>query len=167
MHRTLPTTALICTGLLLAACGSDATTAASAGDGEATPTSGSTPGESTPGGSDQEPAGGSTPSGSTPGESTPGGSAQEPASGTGETARLWIKPELVDCEGVGPQTCLQVAESEDGDYHLFYDSIEGFSFEEGTTYVIDVAVEQVEDPPEDGSSIEYRLLDVVEEVEAG
>jgi hypothetical protein len=144
MHRTLPTTALICTGLLLAACGSDATTAASAGDGEATPTSGSTPGES-----------------------TPGGSAQEPASGTGETARLWIKPDLVDCEGVGPQTCLQVAESEDGDYHLFYDSIEGFSFEEGTTYVIDVAVEQVEDPPEDGSSIEYRLLDVVEEVEAG
>ena len=83
-----------------------------------------------------------------------------PADGT---QRLWIKPDLVDCEGVGPQTCMQIAESEAGDYQLFYDGIEGFTFEEGTTYVIDVTVEEVADPPADGSSLLYTLVEIVEQ----
>lgn len=75
--------------------------------------------------------------------------------------RLWIAPELVDCEGVGPQTCMQVAESADGPTELFYDTIEGFEHQAGTTYVVDVRIETVDDPPADGSSLRYVLAAVV------
>ena len=80
-----------------------------------------------------------------------------------DTTRLWIGPERVECEGVAPMLCLQVAESEDGDYQLFYDTIEGFDYQEGTSYVIDVSITEVENPPADASSLQYRLVEIVEE----
>ena len=80
-----------------------------------------------------------------------------------DTTRLWIGPERVECEGVAPMMCLQVAESEDGDYQLFYDTIEGFDYQEGTLYVIDVSITEVENPPADASSVQYTLVEIVEE----
>lgn len=80
-----------------------------------------------------------------------------------ETTRLWIKPDLVDCVGEAEQTCMQIAESEDGEYLLFYDQIAGFSFEQGTSYVIDVTTDEVADPPADGSSRTYTLVEIVEQ----
>ena len=80
-----------------------------------------------------------------------------------DTTRLWIGPERVECEGVAPMMCLQVATSEDGDYQLFYDTIEGFDYQEGTSYVIDVSITEVEDPPADASSLQYTLVEIVEE----
>ncbi len=77
--------------------------------------------------------------------------------------RLWIKPNLVDCVGEAPQKCMQVAEAEGGEFFYFYDQIGGFTFEEGTTYVLDVQVEEVPDPPADASSLRYTLVDLVEE----
>ncbi len=82
-----------------------------------------------------------------------------------ETKRLWIKPDLVECEGSAPQMCMQVAESEDGEFEYFYDQIEGFDFVEGTSYVIDVTVQDIEDPPADGSSIAYTLVEIIEETD--
>jgi len=79
-----------------------------------------------------------------------------------ESTRLWIKPDLVECEGVAPQQCLQVATSADGPYELFYDSIEGYDHEEGTSAVIDVTIEEIDDPPADASSLEYTLIEVIE-----
>lgn len=80
-----------------------------------------------------------------------------------DTIRLWIEPELADCEGgAGPQQCLVIARSDGGDPELFYGSIEGFEFEEGTSYVVDVSVTEVADPPADGSSLRYTLVEVVE-----
>ena len=39
-----------------------------------------------------------------------------------DTVRLWVQPELAECEGgAGPQTRLLIAESEDGEATLFYD----------------------------------------------
>ncbi len=80
-----------------------------------------------------------------------------------DTTRLWIGPARVECEGVAPMMCLQVAESEDGDYRLFYDTIEGFDYQEGTSYVIDVSITEVENPPADASSLQYTLVEIVEE----
>ena len=80
-----------------------------------------------------------------------------------DTTRLWIGPERVECEGVAPMMCLQVAESEDGDYQLFYDTIEAFDYQEGTSYVIDVSITEVENPPADASSLQYTLVEIVEE----
>jgi len=79
-----------------------------------------------------------------------------------ETTRLWIKPDLVECEGVAPQQCLQIATSADGPYEFFYDSIEGYEHEEGTSAVIDVTIEEIDEPPADASSLRYTLVDVVE-----
>ena len=80
-----------------------------------------------------------------------------------DTTRLWIGPERVECEGVAPMMCLQVAESKDGNYQLFYDTIEGFDYQEGTSYVIDVSITEVENPPADASSLQYTLVEIVEE----
>ena len=80
-----------------------------------------------------------------------------------DTTRLWIGPERVECEGVAPMMCLQVATSEDGDYQLFYDTIEGFDYQEGTSYVIDVSITEVENPPADAASLQYTLVEIVEE----
>lgn len=95
------------------------------------------------------------------------GSDASDSSGTEQAAesstRLWIKPDLVDCEGSAPQTCMQIAESEDGEYEYFYDQIEGFTFVEGTSYVVDVMIEDVDNPPADGSSLRYTLVEVIEE----
>lgn len=82
-------------------------------------------------------------------------------------ARIWIAPETVDCVGVGPRTCLLVKESEDAEWGFFYDGIEGFTYVEGVSYVLDVEIVEIEDPPADASSLEYRLIRVVEEIPAG
>jgi hypothetical protein len=81
----------------------------------------------------------------------------------GEVVRMWIEPELVPCEGVAPMECMEVSYTEDGAPQLFYDQIEGFTFNEGTAYVIDVQVTEVPDPPADASSLSYSLVEVVSE----
>lgn len=83
--------------------------------------------------------------------------------GSGDVVRMWIEPDLVECVGVAPMECMQVAYSEDGESQLFYDSIDGFDHQEGTSYVIDVQVTEVEDPPADASSLSYTLVDVISE----
>ena len=85
-----------------------------------------------------------------------------PGSPSGRQARMWIAPELVDCVGVGPQKCMLVRESEDAEWEFFYGGIEGFTYTEGVSYVLDVEIFEVEDPPADGSSLEYRLVEIVE-----
>lgn len=77
--------------------------------------------------------------------------------------RLWVKPDLVDCVGEMEQKCLQVAEAEDGEYTYFYDQIADFEFVEGTSYVIDVRIDEIADPPADGSSLAYTLIEVIEQ----
>ncbi len=89
----------------------------------------------------------------------------DPAASVAETPRVqrfWILPDTVECQGEMVQRCMQVAQSEDGEYLYFYDAIDGFTFEEGTKYVIDVEITEVEDPPADASSLAYRLVEVIE-----
>jgi len=87
--------------------------------------------------------------------------AKTPQETEGEIKTLFIGPELVDCEGAGPQKCMLVKESPDGEYGLFYDQIEGFDYEEGYEYEIVVEVTKVENPPADASSLKYSLVEVV------
>ena len=89
------------------------------------------------------------------------------ADGGVSTLRLWIKADIVTCQGEAEQTCLQVAESEDGPYELFYDQIEGFTHVAGTEYVIDVEVTKIADPPADASSLAYRLVATIRASEGG
>ncbi len=91
-----------------------------------------------------------------------GGDANEAGSDDLLT-RMWVKPDLVDCTGEMEQKCMQIAETEDGEYLYFYDQIDGFEFVEGTSYVIDVRIDEIADPPADGSSLAYTLVEVIEQ----
>ena len=77
-----------------------------------------------------------------------------------------IAPQQVLCVGVGPMQCLSVRQHPDTVWTLFYDGIEGFSFEPGYQYTIRVAVRTVNNPPADGSSLAYRLLALITKVPA-
>ncbi len=79
----------------------------------------------------------------------------------GEVKTLYVGPELVECVGVTPQMCMQVKETADGAYQFFYNPIVGFTFEPGYEYELKVMVETVENPPADGSSLRYTLVEVV------
>jgi hypothetical protein len=94
--------------------------------------------------------------------------ASSSSTGSGdEVVRMWIEPELAECTGVGPMECMQVSYTDGGETELFYSTIEGFEYEEGTSYVIDVKVTEVATPPADGSSLAYSLVGVVSETPAG
>lgn len=91
------------------------------------------------------------------------GSSEQADPAGADVVRMWIGPERVECVGVAPMECLQVAYSEDGKPELFYDAIAGFEPQEGTAYVVDVRVAEAADPPADGSSLTYTLVSVVSE----
>ncbi len=83
-----------------------------------------------------------------------------PIAGEGELKTIYVGPKLVDCVGVGPQKCMQVKEDPQDEYSLFYDQIEGFEYEEGFEYQLQVLEEQVEDAPADASSLRWVLVSV-------
>lgn len=86
-----------------------------------------------------------------------GQSAEE----NGQTITMFVSPETADCVGVGPQTCLQVKYSPDEEWTLFYDEIDGFEYEPGFGYELLVEITEVENPPADASSLQYRLVELV------
>ncbi len=71
-----------------------------------------------------------------------------------------IGPELQDCVGVGPQTCMIVNDE------YFYDSIVGFEYEEGYNYELRVELIDRENPPADASSVIYTLVNLVSKTPA-
>lgn len=78
-----------------------------------------------------------------------------------ETKVVELKSALVDCEGVSKQKCLQYKEKGDDEWKLFYGEIEGFTYEEGYHYELEVDIEKVDNPPADGSSLKYTLKKLI------
>lgn len=81
--------------------------------------------------------------------------------GTQDVLTLEVAPHTVDCTGEGPQRCLLVREVGKDEWTRFYDPIAGFEHEPGYGYRLRVERRRVENPPADGSSFEYRLLEVL------
>lgn len=75
-----------------------------------------------------------------------------------ETKILYVDSKLVDCIGVSPQQCMLVKENPNSDWHMFYDKIQGFDYQEGTQYQLEVMITNVENPPADSSSLQYTLV---------
>lgn len=89
--------------------------------------------------------------------------AAAPAAGE----RLYVDAELVDCEGgAGPMKCMRTRGAEAEEWTLFYSSIEGFTHEAGHVYELRVEKRTDANPPADGSSIRYRLLEIVKKQKA-
>lgn len=92
-----------------------------------------------------------------PAPSTPEPSTPKPSAGN----EIWnIGSQYQDCVGVAPMKCLQVTKP-NGSPELFYNSIEGFNYQEGFAYQIEVSSKPVANPPADGSSIKYKLVKII------
>jgi heat shock protein HslJ len=66
-----------------------------------------------------------------------------------------VASEKVECVGVGPMECLVV----NGEY--FYDEIQGFEYEPGYQYTLQVERTERENVPADASAYEYSLIEVM------
>lgn len=86
--------------------------------------------------------------------------ACDSATQEGTTELLDVGAASVTCTGVGVQRCLLVRTGTSGDYLLFHDAIEGFEYEEGYSYTLEVRRTRVANPPMDGSRIRYTLVRV-------
>jgi len=66
-----------------------------------------------------------------------------------------------DCVGVAPMNCYLVKEAGQNDWQFLYNEIDGFEYEPGYEYEIEVVKEKIENPAADQSSIRYILIKVL------
>ncbi|HEX3159403.1 MAG TPA: DUF4377 domain-containing protein [Gemmatimonadaceae bacterium] len=86
-------------------------------------------------------------------------SSTEPAE---RVLTLHVAAALAPCTAVAPRECMQVRERPDLPWELFYDTIDGFTYEPGYQYQLRVARRTVPNPPQDVTGLAWRLLAVVE-----
>jgi heat shock protein HslJ len=74
---------------------------------------------------------------------------------------LYIQPKKIDCQGIVLQKCYLMKYSTKDGWKRFYDEIEGFDFEEGYYYLLEVERTRAENPPKDTSGFTYKLVKIV------
>jgi hypothetical protein len=74
---------------------------------------------------------------------------------------LHVGPETAECVAIEVRQCLLVKERPSDSWNFFFAPIEGFTFEPGYLYVLQVRGRSIRNPPQDGSSEEYHLLRIV------
>jgi len=77
---------------------------------------------------------------------------------------LYINHYKSECHSFALTLCLQSRAEQTDDWSFFSGAIEGFEYEWGYRYKIKVAVENIDNPPEDSSSVKYTLLEIEEKV---
>ena len=77
---------------------------------------------------------------------------------------LTVASKKVECEGVSTQQCFLIKENNQQNWEFFYDPINDFNYEEGFEYVVLVLQEEVENPPQDASSIKLSLIKVISKI---
>ncbi|EGD04801.1 hypothetical protein B1M_09627 [Burkholderia sp. TJI49] len=78
------------------------------------------------------------------------------------TKIVYVAPQPVRCTGVAPMACMQVRSSPNEPWSLWYAGIEGFAYQPGYQYTLEIDEYRVAQPPADGSSIRWVLKRVVE-----
>ncbi len=74
---------------------------------------------------------------------------------------FYVADTKANCFGVSRNPCLQVKEKPNEPYSLFYAGIEGFTYEEGYNYKLEVMRVKRDNPPADGSAYAYYLIKVM------
>lgn len=78
---------------------------------------------------------------------------------------LMISADQRDCtSGVMKTKCMLVREKITDEWQLFYNNIDGFTYEPGYDYVITVNTAKIANPPADASSIKYTLIRQISKV---
>lgn len=84
---------------------------------------------------------------------------------TPNAIRMTVASTTADCVGVAPQECFLVKKGDASQWEFLYSPIEGFSYERGYEYTLNVKEVEVRNVPADISSIKYKLVKVVSKVE--
>lgn len=87
--------------------------------------------------------------------------ALAPLASCADEETMFIEHYQAPCYGVGPSLCMVTSDTEGGPREFMYDGIHGFAAEWGHRYQLRVEVSHVSDPPADGSSLRYDLIEVV------
>lgn len=78
---------------------------------------------------------------------------------TKDTVKMTVASEKRTAMGVAPIEVLQVKEGDKTNWSFFYSKIEGFNYEPGYEYVLEVKKEKLPNPlPADASAIKYTLI---------
>lgn len=75
---------------------------------------------------------------------------------------MYINNHEESCVGVAPQKCLLIKFNTVDDWQYFYNTIEGFEYESGYFYKLKIKKQSIENPPADGSSLKYILVEIIE-----
>lgn len=79
---------------------------------------------------------------------------------------LYVADHTAPCMGVAPMTCLVVREDPNAEWTFHYFGISGFDYEPGYFYHLRVEITPVDNPPIDGSSTSWRLVEIVDKTPA-
>lgn len=85
-------------------------------------------------------------------------------SSDGVVVLLSVGPALAPCTGIIETQCLLVKRPGEDQWTFFYDPIEGFDFQPGYNWTLEVRRTEVKNPPADGSSARWELIRIVEQV---
>jgi len=78
------------------------------------------------------------------------------------TSTLYIAPKQVDCIGASDQRCYLIRRSTEGNWIMHYQDIVGLDYELGFSYKIKVRKENIKNPPLDGATYKYHIVDILE-----
>lgn len=73
-----------------------------------------------------------------------------------------VAPQREPCTGVGPMQCLRVRFNGAENWQLFHSRIDGFTFESGYDWRLEVLRRTVHNPPADASRYTWSLVRVLE-----
>ncbi len=82
------------------------------------------------------------------------------------TEILTLGPYTMQCYGPFEQDCFMEYNEEAGRWHFFYDGIEGFHFEPGYIYTLEVRLEDRGTEIQDVGRYSYHLIKIVDKVKA-
>lgn len=78
-----------------------------------------------------------------------------------KTETMTVQHYKVPCQGESVQLCYLVKTPGQADWEYCYDEIQGFEYEWGYVYTLEVNKTTIDNPPQDGSSIAIRLVKVL------
>lgn len=79
------------------------------------------------------------------------------------TKLVYVAAERQTCTGVAVQQCLKVRDTEQAEWQLFYDEIEGFTPQPGVAYRLRIKEVTLKNPAADASSVRWVLDMIIEQ----
>jgi hypothetical protein len=75
---------------------------------------------------------------------------------------ITISDRFADCVGAhGNRKCMLIKDDETNEERFLYSNIEGFKYEEGFKYKLEIEISKLKKPIIDGSSMKYKLIKVI------